>query len=129
MQQYKLESVDVHRNIEVIQGTCFCVCAGSQTCMYVCKRTDNLTHTHTHNSRVSDQNGVSLLYIIIEIHHSGRKPSMYTHAQAHVRLHAHAHVHTYRYTHTHSYKDLNMRAHTQTLSDTHRHIGIVKCKI
>ena len=27
------------------------------------------------NSRVPDQNGVSLLYIIVEIHHSGRKPS------------------------------------------------------
>ena len=27
------------------------------------------------NSRVSDQNGVSQLYIIVEIHHSGQKPS------------------------------------------------------
>ena len=26
-------------------------------------------------SRVSDQKGVSLLYIIVEIHHSGRTPS------------------------------------------------------
>ena len=25
-------------------------------------------------SRVSDQNGVSLLYIMLEIHHSGREP-------------------------------------------------------
>ena len=25
-------------------------------------------------SRVSDQNGVSLLYIVLEIHHSGREP-------------------------------------------------------
>ena len=28
-------------------------------------------------SRVSDQNGVSLLYIMLEIHHSGREPSNY----------------------------------------------------
>ena len=26
-------------------------------------------------SRVSDQNGISLLYIMLEIHHSGREPS------------------------------------------------------
>ena len=30
-----------------------------------------------HKSRVSDQNGISRLYIIVEIHHSGRKPSIY----------------------------------------------------
>ena len=29
------------------------------------------------NSRVSNQNGVSLLYIMFEIHHSGREPSKY----------------------------------------------------
>ena len=28
-------------------------------------------------SRVPNQNGVSLLYIMLEIHHSGRKPSKY----------------------------------------------------
>ena len=28
------------------------------------------------NSRVPDQNGVSLLYIMLEIHHSGREPSI-----------------------------------------------------
>ena len=28
-------------------------------------------------SRVADQNGVSLLYIILEIHHSGREPQIY----------------------------------------------------
>ena len=27
--------------------------------------------------RVSDQNGVSLLYIMLEMHHSGREPSNY----------------------------------------------------
>ena len=36
------------------------------------------------NSRVFDQNGVSLLYIMLEIHLSGREPSkcvlLYTHA-------------------------------------------------
>ena len=30
-----------------------------------------------YKSRVSDQNGVSLLYIMLEIHHSGREPSSY----------------------------------------------------
>ena len=29
-------------------------------------------------SRVFDQNGVSLLYIMLEIHHSGREPSIYS---------------------------------------------------
>ena len=37
-------------------GGCVCVC----TCI----------------SRVSNQNGVSLLYIMLEIHHSGREPSI-----------------------------------------------------
>ena len=30
------------------------------------------------SSRVSDQNGVSPLYIMLEIHHSGREPSICT---------------------------------------------------
>ena len=34
-------------------------------------------------SRVSDQNGVSLLYIMLEIHHSGQEPSIYTHTDTH----------------------------------------------
>ena len=29
------------------------------------------------NSRVPDQNGVSLQYIMLEIHHSGREPSKF----------------------------------------------------
>ena len=33
---------------------------------------------HKSISRVSKQNGVSLLYIIVEIHHSGRKPSIFS---------------------------------------------------
>ena len=34
------------------------------------------SHTHIYkNSRVSDQNGISLLHIILEIHHYGREPS------------------------------------------------------
>ena len=28
-------------------------------------------------SRVPDQNGVSLLYVMLEIHHSGREPSIH----------------------------------------------------
>ena len=31
----------------------------------------------TYISRVSDQNGVSVLFIMLEIHHSGREPSIY----------------------------------------------------
>ena len=31
-------------------------------------------HTDSNTSRVSNQNGVSLLYIMLEIHHSGREP-------------------------------------------------------
>ena len=34
--------------------------------------------TSMNMSRVPDQNGVSLLYIMLEIYHSGRKPSMYS---------------------------------------------------
>ena len=30
-----------------------------------------------HNSRVSDQNGVSLLYIMLKIHHSAWEPRIY----------------------------------------------------
>ena len=29
-------------------------------------------------SKVPDQNGVSVLYIMLEIHHSGREPSIYS---------------------------------------------------
>ena len=36
----------------------------------------NVLH-HTYISRISDQKGVSLLYIMLEIHHSGREPSIY----------------------------------------------------
>ena len=34
-------------------------------------------------SRVSYQNGASLLYIIVEIYHSGRKPSIYPYSSCH----------------------------------------------
>ena len=33
-------------------------------------------HHQVYNSRVSDQNGVSLLYVMLEIHHSGWEPSI-----------------------------------------------------
>ena len=33
------------------------------------------TYPNRNISRVSNQNGVSLLYIMLEIHHSGREPS------------------------------------------------------
>ena len=38
---------------------------------------DNMDEGQKYNSRVSDQNGVSLLYIMLEIHHSGWEPSNY----------------------------------------------------
>ena len=34
--------------------------------------------SHSKTLRVSDQNGISLLYILIEIHHSGREPLTYS---------------------------------------------------
>ena len=36
---------------------------------------DPRTKIEVHNSRDSDQNGVSLLYIMLEKHHSGWEPS------------------------------------------------------
>ena len=49
---------------------CMCVCVCACALMGVC------VYTHMCVSRVSDQNGVSLLYIVLEIHHSGREPSI-----------------------------------------------------
>ena len=70
-------------------------------------------------SRVSNQNGISLLYIIVEIYHSGRKPSIYFYLQTselyipvtysetiknkHAQARAHAHKHTHACTHTHEH--------------------------
>ena len=42
--------------------------------MYVCVN----VFGHIYISRVSDQNGVSLLYIMLEIHHSGLEPSIWS---------------------------------------------------
>ena len=39
---------------------------------------DHFTETSSLFSRVSDQNGVSPLYIMLEIHHSGWEPSFYS---------------------------------------------------
>ena len=41
--------------------------------MYLTKERN--PHTPVHDSRGSNENGVSRLYIIVEIYHSGRKPS------------------------------------------------------
>ena len=42
-----------------------------------CKRVKQGTEPYqTHISRVLDQNGVSLLYIMLEIHHAGQEPSI-----------------------------------------------------
>ena len=45
-----------------------CVCVSKNACVCVCMR-------------VSDQNGISLLYIMLKIHHSGREPSVCFHMQ------------------------------------------------
>ena len=84
----------------------------------------------------SDQIGVFLLYIVLEIHHSGREPLIYTckHTKAltHKSTHTHAHVHTHLYvcselkhTHTHNtqYTHTNTHIHIPPplpLSDTYR---------
>ena len=47
---------------------------------YTCLHIHTYTNTCTNISRVSDQNGISLLYIMLEIHHSGWEPSIYSHA-------------------------------------------------
>ena len=39
-------------------------------------------------SRVPDQNGVSLLYIMLEINHSGREPSNFINTQFHHKVHS-----------------------------------------
>ena len=46
-------------------------------CWLLCSSIDWSVYIDVTNiSRVSDQNGVSLLYIMLEIHHSGREPSI-----------------------------------------------------
>ena len=45
----------------------------SSTLMYINQKNANFHHTW----RVPEQNGVSVLYIMIEIHHSGQEPSIY----------------------------------------------------
>ena len=39
---------------------------------------------HAYISRVSDQNGISLLCIMLEIHHSGPEPSLYMYTHSHI---------------------------------------------
>ena len=50
-----------------------CVCVCVRACMCVCKNSPESSELIL---RVSDQNGISQLYIIVQIHHSGRKPSV-----------------------------------------------------
>ena len=50
---------------------------------------NNNNNNNKRISRVPDQNGVSLLYIMLEIHHSGREPSI-SRAPFHVK---HAQLH------------------------------------
>ena len=46
-----------------------------QVCLQAAVAGSQLEDTGLHNKRVPGQNGVSLLYIMLEIHHSGREPS------------------------------------------------------
>ena len=43
---------------------------------------DKENNQNKYISRVPDQNGVSLLYIMLEIHHSGWEPSIYQKQEA-----------------------------------------------
>ena len=68
-----------------------------------------LANMQTHISRVSDQNGASPLYIMLEIHHSGQEPSICTpctctRTRTHTHTHTHTHIHTHTHTHTHTRK-------------------------
>ena len=63
---------------------CSSVVTNTVTHMY--KHTDKHLENnalHTCISRVSDQNGVSLLYIMLEIHHSGWEPLICAHTHRH----------------------------------------------
>ena len=57
--------------------------------------------------RVSDQNGVSLLHIMLEINYSGREPSniyiIYTHTCMHACMHPCIHTFIHTYIHTYIY--------------------------
>ena len=68
------------------------------------------THMHTHILRVPYQNGVSLLYNMLEIRHSGQEPSICSHT--YVRTCA-------QLTHTHAYTCVQL--HTQTQTHMHMH--------
>ena len=46
-------------------------------CMYACTYVYLFVGLFVYLSRVSNQNGVSLLYIMLEMHHSCREPSNY----------------------------------------------------
>ena len=50
---------------------------GTEWTSKACFEEKFVSHFHYHNSRVSDQNGVPQIWYIVEIYHSGRKPSIY----------------------------------------------------
>ena len=56
---------------------CVCVCLSVCVCMCVCCLSVSVYMcVCVCVSRVSDQNNISLLYIMLEIHHSGWEPSI-----------------------------------------------------
>ena len=60
-------------------------------------------------SRVQDQNGISLLYIMLEIHHSGREPSKYRQNFRDRKQRGNRNEETYALTF--SYRELRVPAH------------------
>ena len=58
---------------------CFCIsCVYQWVCVCVCVCVRMHTCAHKHISRIPDQNGASQAWYIVEMHHSGRKPSICT---------------------------------------------------
>ena len=49
---------------------------GTDNVVLACQQHEANNNNNEGISRVSDQNGISLLYIILEIHHSGRELSI-----------------------------------------------------
>ena len=71
-----ISGTDLLRKLYVLPrsdtGT-YCTCCHSEIQVRI---VPTATVRSRYISRVSDQNGVYLLYIIVDIHHSGRKPSI-----------------------------------------------------
>ena len=62
------------------------------------------THVYVYISSVSDQNGVSPLYIMLEIHHSGREPSN-IYIYIYICIYIYIYIYIYEFFYTHRYYD------------------------